>query len=460
MIRGLLPAVYLDRVESSTYAGILVANEIPERDSIDAAVGSPVVLEILSTLPEAIDRATVRVYLDGSLAFEGGGAPEFLPGYDGPGSQAADLDPHDLRVEIDPLLAFTSEQVVAVRVVALTVGATGSCDFTYTFTVEDTIAPVLTSVRATFANLLRVTFSEAMLASSSTGAGDALNPTLYSVRYVQQSDREAGINAAITAVRAISDHVFELTTDLELTFGRRYALEVGAVVDDSANANPLDPAANVVEFDAWFPPDWPPGRRFVFWEMLSDYDRENDTTGDLERFCSILQDTIDLLVWDCDRFSRIWDVDKAPIEFVELMLEDLGNPFDLDLTETKARKLAGLLVPIYQQKGTARGIVNALRFLIGVEVTIGDYTSGCWILGDDELGVGTYAGPASGAAFYTFAINVPRALTDEERRQLRAIVDYMKPAHTHYRIVEPAEPGFVDHWELGLSLLGESTALH
>jgi len=460
MIRGVLPAIYLDDVRTSTTAGLIVANEIPERDTTNASTASSIVLEILSTLPTGVDRDTVRIYVEGELAFEGGAAPEFKPGFDGPGSAVVALAPHDLRVTIDPLEPFASEELVAVRVVAEDLGATEAIDFVYTFAVEDVTIPTVVSARATFANVIRVTFSEDMLAVSSSGTGDALNPTLYSAAFVPATDREAGVSSAVSSVAAVTSRVFDLTTALELTFGRAYRLTVGAVVDDSPNHNAVAPPDNVADFVSWFPPDWPTGRRFRFWDMLSDYDREHDTTGDLERLCSIYQDTIDLLLWDCDRFPRIWDIDKAPIEFIEVMLADLGNPFALELTESKARKLAGLLIPMYRQKGTDRGIINAIRFLLGIEVTIEQYIAGCWILGVDELGVGTIAGPPPGADWYTFAVVVPRALTDEERRQMRAIVNYAKPAHTHFQIVEPYVPPVIDHWSMGESLLGTETELH
>jgi hypothetical protein len=54
----------------------------------------------------------------------------------------------------------------------------------------------------------------------------------------------------------------------------------------------------------------------------------------------------------------------------------------------------------------------------------------------------------------------PRALTAEERLRVRIIVDYMKPAHTHFRVVEPVIPEVIDHLELGLSELGETWLLH
>ena len=51
--------------------------------------------------------------------------------------------------------------------------------------------------------------------------------------------------------------------------------------------------------------------------------------------------------------------------------------------------------------------------------------------------------------------------SETERRQLRAIVEYLKPAHTHFvDLIEPAPPPLIAHWELGLSELGVSATLH
>jgi hypothetical protein len=56
---------------------------------------------------------------------------------------------------------------------------------------------------------------------------------------------------------------------------------------------------------------------------------------------------------------------------------------------------------------------------------------------------------------------VGRVLADQERRQLRVIVEYLKPAHTHFvDLVEPLPIVEPDHWELGLSELGVTTVLH
>jgi hypothetical protein len=109
---------------------------------------------------------------------------------------------------------------------------------------------------------------------------------------------------------------------------------------------------------------------------------------------------MDLLLADVDRWPDVFDLERAPEPFVDLILADLGNPFPFELDAMGKRRLAS-------------------------------------------------------------NVEVARLLTDRERRQLRAIVEYLKPAHTHFvDLVEPQPLVLPDHWELGLSDLGDTTFLH
>lgn len=95
-------------------------------------------------------------------------------------------------------------------------------------------------------------------------------------------------------------------------------------------------------------------------------------------------------------FLKIYDPDQAPAIFVELMLRNLGNPFNkVFLTLTQKRKLVKLLMRIYRQKGTARGIINAVRFLTGIIVDIIDphgVAEDSWRVGESEIGLNTFVG--------------------------------------------------------------------
>jgi phage tail-like protein len=90
--------------------------------------------------------------------------------------------------------------------------------------------------------------------------------------------------------------------------------------------------------------------------MLPRHNRRDDVTGDLRRFIACLQETVDLLLAEGDGFSDIFDLERAPEGFLDLILHELGNPFPFDLGELDKRRLASVLVEMYRQKGTAVGI--------------------------------------------------------------------------------------------------------
>ncbi|MHA7627403.1 hypothetical protein [Corallococcus sp. M7] len=64
--------------------------------------------------------------------------------------------------------------------------------------------------------------------------------------------------------------------------------------------------------------------------------------------------------------------------------------------------------------------------------------------------------------FARYALNVEdaRIRTDHERRQLRAIVEYLNPVHTHFvDLIKSLPPVLPNHWELAFGDLGETTNL-
>jgi phage tail-like protein len=238
-----------------------------------------------------------------------------------------------------------------------------------------------------------------------------------------------------------------------------YEVAVAGVAD--VHGNPVLGPEDRAVFTGFRPPR-PAGRRFDLWTMLPRHNRRGDLTGDLRRFIACLQEVADLLLAEGDRFADVFDLERAPEPFLDLILQDLGDPFPFDLDELGKRRLASVLVEMYRQKGTAAGIENAIRFFLGIDITaITPFTGTTLILGESELGIDWELGPSDRFARYAFNVEVDVPLAQTERRQIRAIVDYLKPAHTHFvDLVEPGLPPVFDHWELGISELGETSDLH
>ena len=93
------------------------------------------------------------------------------------------------------------------------------------------------------------------------------------------------------------------------------------------------------------------------------------------------------MLTEADRFADVFDIERAPEAFLDLILQDLGNPFPFDLDVLAKRRLASVLVEMYRQKGTKAGIENALRFFLGVVTAITPFTATTLVLGESELGI-------------------------------------------------------------------------
>ena len=439
-----LPALYVDDVVAlqGVVRPVLV-NRDPGPDEAGVPIGWPVALEIVDPGPVGVDRVATRVWVSGELAFDGAAVPEIQAAFSGPAASVTQT-PDTLRIVLDPVIPFGSQAEVPVRVVTDIAGGGHPLDETYTFTVEDRTAPQVVAAQAIGQRTVRVAFDEPVLVTS--GSGFAFAPL----------DAPA---VPISPVGATTGGILvTVQLDTEMTPGVRYRVTVTGVTDLSGNP-PLPPHDAAVF--AGFRPQRPRARRFDLWSMLPRHNRRADDTGDLWRFIACLQEITDLLLAEVDRFPDLFDLERAPAPFLDLILQDLGNPFSFALDELSRRRLASVLVEIYRQKGTAPGIRNAVRFFLGLEITILAFTADTLVLGESELGIDWILGPSDRFARYAFNVLVAVPLSDPQRRHLRAIVEYMKPAHTHFvDLLEPTPPQAYDHWELGISELGWSTDLH
>ncbi len=197
------------------------------------------------------------------------------------------------------------------------------------------------------------------------------------------------------------------------------------------------------------------------WSLLPKYNRRSDATGDLQKFIACLQVPTDELCAEIDRFPDIFDIERAPEPWVDLILQDLGCPFQFDLDLQAKRRLAAVLAQMYRGKGTAAGIQAAIEFLLGVEVeAVSGGAESAATLGLSELGEDWELGPSDRFSKYAFDIATRRALTPVEAEQVRAVATYMKPAHTHLaNILWPTAPAALTDWVLGDSPLAEATVL-
>lgn len=440
-----LPALYVDTVSlfAETRRPLLI-NRTPGPEEEDVPLDASLELELVDIGADGIARAATRVWVDDVLAFEGGADIEVQPAFAGPRAevtQTADA----LRVVLHPAVPLVSQATVSVRVVSATAGGAHLLDETYTFTVEDRTAPRLVGAQALAPKSVRLAFDEDVL----------VPPT---ARFTFTARGAPAVPGASVGTAADGPLV-HLALDTELTPDVGYEVLVEGVTD--AHDNPVLAPYHRAIFTG-FRPARPSSRHFQLWDMLPRHNRRDDVTGDLHRFISCLQEVTDLLLADLDAFPDVFDLERAPEAFLDAILQDLGNPFAFEMDVLARRRLAAILTEMYQQKGTALGLRNAIRFFLGIEVrAISPFASDTLSLGESELGVDWVLGPSERFARYAFNVEVERLLTLTERQRLRTLVEYLKPAHTHFiDLVEPLPPILPEHWELGLSELGETTTLH
>lgn len=439
-----IPAFYLDAIVLDELAPKLaVANMSPARGEtrVEFDPTTPVITFDLLSFDGDAQQSALDVYVAGVKVVSAGVA---IAGW---AFSFAVLAVGQAQVNLQPPSGWgESGEDVVVRVVDA--DSTGNhVDASYDFVLEDVLGPVVLAAQSLDHMTVRVSFDESVVQTDATATNDALNPASWALAALTAP----AFVPAVVSITPVSPTVVDVTLDKPLTQGATY--RITATVADLVGNVSTDPT-NHADFVA-FACDEPAGRDFTLYEMVAQKHRDEDATRDLEKFLGLLQEPLGLILCDVDVWTDILDVDRAAERFVDQMLITLGNPFDFDLDLNDKRKLVRVLPRIYELKGTAPGVIAVIRFFLGIEVTITAYASEGWILGEDELGVGSILGPSTSFARFSFDVTSPVALTDEQRTRIRALVDYMKPAHTHFiNLIEPTIPEVIDHLELGLSELG------
>lgn len=451
-----LPAVYVDSIlaDSSANRPVLV-NRSPEPGETGVPRASHLSVDIVDAGFATSAATGALVYVNGILAWTGSG---FAPGWDGPSSSADVVDGgHTVRITIDPANDFASLETVTVRVVYVASGDGAQLDTSYSFRIEDATAPQLVFAQAQNRTTVRVGFSEPVVEA------EALDPSNWQIEIVEGPQLQgwgdyrfgAAVWARVTSV-AKAGAFYDITTDVPLTMRATYRAAVSGVHD--LFGNPIDPSASAKVFlsvDTRLPE-----RGFELVDHVPRLNIKEDETQDLRRFLWAWQEPLEQMLSLSDEWLDLLDPDTAPEPFLDAMLADLGNPFTFPLSVVQKRKLVMLLPTIFQEKGSAEGIVNAVRLFTGIEVTITYPNFQGLKLGYAKIGSTLVLGGGIGSP-YTYRVVSPVILNDDQRLQIRSIAEYMQA--TNERLLEIREPGVAppvsNLFKLGTGKLGYAKLL-
>lgn len=432
-----LPRLLIDEVRGDTASSwIEILNRSPSPGESGAPRSEPIVFEAfeLGTPKEGIDPASTIIFVDDALVWAGGDA---LAGWGG--SQEV-LGDGRLRVELTPDVDLASLRSLTVLAIVKTNGGDHDVMASWSFTVEDYVAPQLVAAVALGTRAVRLSFD------ADVSVADA--------RFTLDRTSVPAVDVGVASATA-SGSAVDLDLDDDASPGATYRVIAEGVVDMAGNAI-ADGAS--IESTA-FVPDAPDERRFDLWSMIPDYNRADDPAGDLRLLTQAWQEVVDLLLADIDRFGEIIDLERAPAGFIDLLIAQLGCPFDVaDLDTQERRRLAAVLVDIYKAGGTAQGMIDVVRLFLGITIEIEPLGRTDMRLGTSKLNIDWTLGSDDLRVLHSFAAVFPVTLTAKQQDLARVLLEWMKVAREHVVIREP-DSTMDMRWVLGSGELGTSTTL-
>lgn len=127
----------------------------------------------------------------------------------------------------------------------------------------------------------------------------------------------------------------------------------------------------------------------LLFRLLPELYKRQDVTGEVEKLLiDVLGSGVDDATRSIDEFTNIINFSTSPTAILDHILDMLGNPFNVEgFSIIDKRKTLSLLVTLYKQKGSVPSIINAVRIVLSIDISISE-TLGSelfWLLGTSRL---------------------------------------------------------------------------
>jgi phage tail-like protein len=136
--------------------------------------------------------------------------------------------------------------------------------------------------------------------------------------------------------------------------------------------------------------------------------------------------------------TRAAPLEEAPAEFLDWLATWVALTLRADVREDLQRELIAKAVPLYQHRGTRRGLEELIRIYTGMGVTIVEFRGAFQLEMSSQLDVDTIIGGGT-PAYFQVEVALPAETRGPQEVKhllelLEAIIDAEKPAHTYYRL--------------------------
>ncbi len=145
------------------------------------------------------------------------------------------------------------------------------------------------------------------------------------------------------------------------------------------------------------------------------------------QLCAGLDEVLTPVMLSLDSFAAYLDVGTTPEDMLPWLGQWLGVTLDPRQETEAQRELLALARELHLVRGTAAGVVLAVRTALGIEVTVSETGAAAW----SESAGGNLPGEAMPRVVVT-ALSEPGRELDLER--LDAVIASTLPAHVRYRV--------------------------